>query len=88
MQRWTRLCVFCKAMMAINHRPSDYQSDALTELIAIHGDERVPMLHTLLRYKIHSIACLSPAGYSTVLLDRVAKATASAPHPIELRCRH
>lgn len=71
MQRWTRLCVFCKAMMAMNHRPSDYQSDALTELIAIHCNERVQMVHTLLGHRIHFVACLSPAGYSTVLQDSV-----------------
>lgn len=80
---------FLKASKESNLRQSAYQANALPiELDAIHSDERVPMLHTLLRYRIHSIACLSPAGYSTVLQDRVAKAAASAPHPIELRCRH
>lgn len=29
------------------------------------------MLHGLLNHKIHSAACLSPAGYLTVLLDSV-----------------
>lgn len=81
MQRWTRLCIF-KASKESNLRLSAIQANALpTELDAIHGDERVPMLHTLLRYRIHSIAYLSPAGYSTVLQDRGTKAAASAHTP-------
>ena len=37
-----------------------------------------PMLHALLRHKIHFAACLSPVGYSTVFQDLKQKTT---PNP-------
>jgi hypothetical protein len=41
----------------------------VAQAFATYRDERAQLLHKLLTYEIQLVACLSPAGYSTVFQD-------------------
>ena len=49
-------------------------------------DERTLWFHTLLRYKMPLTACLSPAGYSTKLQDKVSLEPIPLVLPLALVC--
>jgi hypothetical protein len=73
----------CLALSRFNSTPSTsllfsiiYRMMALASL-ATYRDERALLLHELLTHEIQLTACLSPAGYLTVFLDRCQLLTAA-----------